>query len=132
VRRIAFVLVVAVGLVVPRGQAIAADLVVLTLPGGDTAGYVPPVVPADRSGTLTYVNLDIKRHNVVATEAGPDTQPWCAVFYPGKPCPVFWSELIGTGKTTPVLGLANVVTARPYEFVCTIHPGMKGTLIAVA
>jgi plastocyanin len=82
-------------------------------------------------GSLTLVNADLMKHNVVADGAyGSDDQPWCTNYEDGV-CPLFWSALIGTGATTQVLGLGEIEAGRTYEFYCTIHPSMKGTLVAL-
>lgn len=68
----------------------------------------------------------------------PDpTQPWTQTggendlpFPPGT-CPIFWSALIGVGRTTPVLGLEYLTSGTAYEFLCSIHRPMRGTLVAV-
>jgi polyvinyl alcohol dehydrogenase (cytochrome) len=108
----------------------AAGAVVLTAPGGQYTGYLPPVVTVPVAGELTYSNYDAAPHDVVArTAKGSDDQPWCAGYSPGA-CPLFWSKLIGLGTSTPVLGTENLVAGESYEFFCTVHTGMRGTLIA--
>ena len=44
---------------------------------------------------------------------------------------MFWSKLIGLGVTTRVLGLRALKPGTVYTFYCTLHPGMKGKLVAM-
>ena len=112
------------------GPALATGTVAAAGPEATIVGYATPVITAQPGGQLTFANFDLPSHDVVAYKAyGSDTQPWCGGFLPGK-CPLFWSELAGTGQTVGVEGLENLVVGRTYEFYCSIHPGMRGTLIA--
>jgi plastocyanin len=115
-------------------------------PGGSTVGYLTPVVVVQAGGSITFTNLDIASHSFVHDVAsdgfgGPHDAPWCTPPSRGKkhtkrhkhghkgPCPVFYSETIGFGQQTPVLGLENVEAGRTYSFFCTVHHNMKGKLI---
>jgi plastocyanin len=96
-------------------------------------GYLTPLVVISKGGSLTYTNLDIERHNVVQDVAadgvhGSSTRPWCGQFPRGK-CPIFYSELIGFQGSEAVKGLRYVTPGKVYSFLCTLHPGMKGTLV---
>lgn len=103
--------------------------VVVTGPGGFSAGYATPVVPVRKGGSLTYINGDVAPHDVVTDESyGPNDQPWCRN-YPLNRCPLVWSNLISLGTTTPVLGLENVEPGATYPFTCSLHPNMRGTLV---
>lgn len=107
--------------------------VVTTAPGAQFHGYAPPVVVTEQGGLITYVNLDIARHDFVHdTEtdgvSGPKKQPWCKS-YRKQPCPLFWTPQIGIGQQTEVLGLENVKAGEMYSFLCTLHVGMRGTLV---
>lgn len=122
----------------PGDGGLGTGSVIATVPR-DT--YAPPAVLVARDEPLTYVNLDANRHDVVArvyagagkreTHVRPDgSAPWCADFE--GDCPLFWSELIaGPGSSTPVLGLEDAEVGATYEFYCTIHPYMVGTLTVV-
>ena len=113
--------------------ATAAAAVAVTGPGGFVAGFVPPVVVVAPGEELTYANADIAPHNFIAYEAYLSKKqakkvPWCSGYDRGK-CPVFWSETITLGESTEVLGLENVESGSTYPFYCSLHPGMKGTLV---
>lgn len=129
--KIASIGVMALALAVP-GQAGA--VVAATGPGAQFGGYVTPVVVAQQGGSLTYANADpLAPHNVVADGVyGATTKSWCTTAQRrDNTCPLFWSATIGVGQT-PVLGLeATMGGGTMYPFFCTVHPGMKGTLVVV-
>ncbi len=106
---------------------------VTTGPGSQFYGYTAPVVVTEKGGSVTYVNLDVVRHDFVQDVAvdgvaGPSKKPWCKTYRKGK-CPVFWTPSIGLSQETDVLGLESVKPGKSYSFLCTLHPGMKGTLV---
>lgn len=103
---------------------------VVALPGAWTTNYANPIAVVAEGARLDHVNLDLMRHNVVASDASrPADRPWCA-FYAGA-CPLFWSATVGTGAVTPVVGLEDAEPLRPYEFYCTLHHNMVGQLIVL-
>ncbi|HEV7887131.1 MAG TPA: PQQ-binding-like beta-propeller repeat protein [Acidimicrobiales bacterium] len=102
--------------------------VIASGPGAFSAGYTTRAMVVQRGGSLTYANADIAQHDVVSREYGPATQAWCPRFPAGK-CPLIWSDLISVGTTTPVLGLENVKPGVQYNFYCTLHPNMQGTIV---
>ena len=111
----------------------AQAAVAVTGPGGFVAGFVPPVVVIAPGEEITYANADIAPHNFVAYEAYMTRKqakkaPWCSGYDKGK-CPLFWSDTITLGQQTQVLGTENVESGETYAFYCSIHPGMKGTLV---
>ncbi|HWH44251.1 MAG TPA: plastocyanin/azurin family copper-binding protein [Thermoleophilaceae bacterium] len=77
--------------------------------------YLTTAPSIDQGELLTFQNQDVARHDVTATQDGPD----------GKP--LFASELIGQGQEVEVVG-ARYLTSGSYGFFCTIHPFMTGTL----
>ncbi len=126
-------LTAAVVLVAAAASPAHAAAVVVTGPGGFVAGYAPPVVVIAPGEPITYANADIAPHNFVAYEAYMNKKqakkaPWCSGYDRGK-CPLFWSQTITAGQSTEVLGLENVRSGKQYTFYCSIHPGMKGTLV---
>lgn len=104
--------------------------------------YLPKVMVTSTAGGLEFLNLDLNRHDLVAeveTEDGevrPDhvrpssSAPWCASFE-DEPCPLFWTDLLGTGESAVVEGLADAVPGTTYHFFCTIHPYMQGELVVI-
>ncbi len=144
-RRVTLVLSLATAIVLagPPAHSIAPDAtpVAVTGPFAQFYGYATPVVVVEKGGELTYANIDIVKHDFVhdvETDGfgSKKKMPWCKKDAHGHhhghamACPVFWSELIGAGQTTEVLGLKNLKPGKIYTFFCTLHHGMKGKLIA--
>lgn len=130
--RRALVFTLALGLVAAFAVP-AYGAVVITGPGGFTAGFVPPVVVIAEGEGIDYTNADIAPHNFVAADAylpkkAAKKAKWCSAFDKGK-CPLFWSPQIGLGESTSVSGLARLKSGDQFGFICTLHPNMKGTLI---
>lgn len=101
-------------------------------PGGWVSTYASQAVAVEAGGALTFLNADVMYHNVVSVVPGPDTQPWCTLYLPTRPCPLLWSVTTGGfGETTPVLGLENLEPGTVYSFYCEPHPGMTGRLVAL-
>ena len=103
-------------------------------PGGFAAGFATPVVVVAPGEALTFANADVAPHNVTAVDAflskkDAKKSKWCTAFDKGK-CPLFWSPTITAGEQTSVEGLDKLVSGKQYTFICTLHPNMKGTLIA--
>lgn len=101
---------------------------VLAVPGSTFTTYATPVAAYQHGATMTFQNLDIFAHDVVAKSAFRSAdKPWCGNFPQGK-CPLFWSPLIGLAGETTVQGLEDAAPGT-YEFYCTIHASMRGTLV---
>ena len=64
---------------------------------------------------VTFTNADVAAHDVTANAKGPD----------GKP--VFASPLTGPGQSNAVAGTEYLTTGK-YDYICTIHNNMKGTI----
>lgn len=126
-------LLAAVAALVAASPSPAHAAVAVTGPGGFVAGFLPPVVVIAPGEGITYANADVAPHNFIAYDAFLNKKQakktkWCSGYDAGK-CPLFWSDTITAGKTTDVLGLQNVKSGDSYGFYCSLHPGMKGTLI---
>lgn len=126
-------LIALVSLLVLGAAAPAQAAVALTGPGGFLAGYLPPVVVTAPGEAITYANGDIAPHNFVALgsfipKKAAKKAEWCSAYDKGK-CPLFWSPTIGIGETTEVSGVERLKSGEQYEFYCSLHPNMKGTLI---
>ncbi|HET6403846.1 MAG TPA: hypothetical protein VFH78_04310 [Candidatus Thermoplasmatota archaeon] len=98
---------------------------------GMRGGYAPVVVVADVSGTLTFTNLDIAAHDIIAKQLGPTDNPWCSRYVGHHFCPLFASPLIGLGKEAVVEGTDQLQPGRTYDFFCSIHHWMTGTIVAI-
>lgn len=126
---------VATGLLVVLAAAPAGARVAVAGPGAFAAGYATPVVITPAGGPVTLVNADAAPHNFIAVDAFIPKKvakkvEWCPNYSKGK-CPLFWSETIGAGEQTDVLGLERVVSGKQYAFVCTLHAAMRGTLVVI-
>lgn len=107
-----------------------APLLYATAPGSRGNGWTQPVLVMREGDSVTFANLDTDVHDVVSLVHGPD-EPFCeGRFEPGE-CPLVFSERIGLGERTPVLGLENVRSGWQIPFTCTLHPNMRGTLVVL-
>lgn len=102
-------------------------------PGGFAAGFLTPVVVIEEGEGITFRNADVAQHDFVADGVFlppkvAKKQQWCSGFEKKK-CPLFWSPKAGLGESVEVLGLENVASGKQYPFFCSVHPGMKGTLV---
>ena len=121
---LALALLPSVGAVVPGTPIVAG-------PGAWVTDYATKVASVQIGGEITLANGDIMRHDVVASDAfGDGGRPWCSLFPVGR-CPIFWSPLTSLGETTTVQGTDQLAPATVYAFYCTLHPQMKGTLVAL-
>jgi plastocyanin len=102
-------------------------------PGGFAAGFATPVVVAAQGEAISFVNADVAPHNFVADgvylpKKEAKKARWCSAYTP-KNCPLFWSATVGAGETADVEGVERLEAGQQYPFFCTVHPGMKGTLV---
>ncbi|HET6816455.1 MAG TPA: PQQ-binding-like beta-propeller repeat protein [Mycobacteriales bacterium] len=117
----------------PTSAAPNAESTVVSLPQAQSYGYATPLMVVQRGGKLQYANFDVVRHNVVQDVAADHKAltsgkaKWCRQFRKHQ-CPLFYSPLIGLSQTEEVLGVSSLKPGT-YSFLCTLHPGMKGTLI---
>ena len=87
---------------------------VIAGPLAQTAGFATPSVTLAEGATLTFTNLDIEAHNVASVALGPDGQR------------LFASSNIPTGSA--VVEGSDKLKPGTYEFLCTAHPSMTGSL----
>lgn len=111
----------------------ASAAVAVAGPGGFAAGYVTPVVVTAPGEAITFANFDAAPHNFVASDAflskkAAKKAKWCSGYLKGK-CPLFWSSTITAGETTEVEGVDFLESGAQYEFFCSLHPNMAGTLV---
>ena len=113
-----------------------AGLQIVSGPQASYYGYLPPAIVAPEGATIEYTNIDLVRHDIVQDTradgvSGPKNQPWCRFYADGEgKCPVFWTPMLGAGQSAKVKGLENLEPGRTYSYYCTLHPGMRGTLVA--
>jgi polyvinyl alcohol dehydrogenase (cytochrome) len=98
------------------GQAAAGGAIV-AVPGSTYSTYATPVMVTQPGGPLNFMNMDLPQHDVIADDKGPDGRP------------LFQSKLSGIGEIAPIEGLDRVKSGQTYGFFCSLHPGMRGSLI---
>lgn len=126
----------------PSAQAVPkAEQQALAGPGGFSYGYLTPEITISKGDSITLSNFDIFEHDFVhdvetdGFGGKKKKAPWCKEDHKGDHsdhgghgCPVFWSELAGTGATVEVKGLNRTKPGKTYTFFCSLHHNMKGTL----
>ena len=100
----------------PGGGGLPTGGQVVSGPGAANYGYVTAATVMTKGSSLSYTNIDVSRHDVVADTNGADGQP------------LFRSELAALNETVPVAG-ADKLDSGQYPFHCSLHPGLHGTLI---
>lgn len=120
-------------------MASAAEQRAVAGPGAFSSGYLTPTITITKGDSIVFTNLDAFQHDLVhdvATDGfgGKRNVPWCKDEHDedhdhAGACPVFWSELVGAGRDTQVLGLSRVKPGKTYSFFCTKHHNMTGKLI---
>ena len=104
------VVALAVGLVCP-----AAAWADKHIEAGPPNRFTTTEITMDQGERLVFHNGDTVTHDVTATQQGPD----------GKP--LFATPPVDGGKEAFVEG-SQYLTAGHYDFICSIHPNMKGML----
>jgi plastocyanin len=92
--------------------------VIVAGPGAATpgVGYPVPVAVTQAGTEVTFVNLDpLAQHDVVSVAKKSNGQP------------KFKSALVNAGETSAVVGTATL-TVGDYDYFCSLHPTMTGTL----
>ena len=77
--------------------------------------YHPDEITLVQGEVLEFTNLDTAPHDVVALRNGADGQP------------AFATPVIRAGTTVGIEGLDKIAPGV-YDFTCTLHPQMLGTL----
>jgi polyvinyl alcohol dehydrogenase (cytochrome) len=95
----------------PQGPSVVAG------PGAASTGYATPAIVAFAGGKLSFTNLDVVQHDVTSDDRGPDGRP------------LFHSKLVGLGEAASVDGVDKLQSGKSYGFFCSVHPGMRGTLV---
>lgn len=101
-----------------ESQAMAATGQVVAGPGGAFTTYGTPLAVLPEGEQAGFTNLDIASHDVrsVARDDNGDY--------------LFESALVGLGSNVPVEGTEDVAPGT-YDFYCSLHPNMTGTLVVV-
>lgn len=122
----------AIALAVPAVTAspAALDTHAITYQGEGSGEYLVTQLVVDNAGSLTLTNADLRSHDLVAVDDGPDDKAWC-VRYANRGCPLFASPLVGLGGQAQVQGIEGLESLGSYEFYCSIHPWMTGTITVI-
>lgn len=97
------------------GPAQAKDAVMPAQISSVAYEFAPMDITIVQGQELTYTNIDIAPHNVMAK----------GTFRDGRP--LFGSDTITAGKWVPVKGVSTLASGV-YDFTCTLHPRMLGSL----
>ena len=100
------------GAVAAASIAWASDQTITATPPNQFANTS---VTIDQGDKVTFTNNDTVIHDVTSRGKGSD----------GKA--LFASETTSTGQSNPVKGV-EYLTTGDYDFICSIHPNMTGTL----
>lgn len=100
-----------------EGGSVPAGGAIVAVPGSTYTTYATPVMVTQVGGPLNFMNFDLPQHDVIADDKGPDGRP------------LFQSKLSGLGEVAPIEGLDRVKSGQTYGFFCSLHPGMRGSLI---
>jgi plastocyanin len=103
-------IVLATTLVAALAVPVAAQADERVIAGPLSSGFLNPNVSIDQGEKLTFLNPDVAPHDVTSVETG-----------------LFSSETVTAGTETPVNG-ADSLSAGTYDFICSVHPHMTGTL----
>jgi plastocyanin len=98
----------------PAGAGAAGTRVVAG-PGGASAGYLTRVTAVKKGTRAFFRNLDIVAHDVIAVQRN------------GSGAPLFRSALVGLNKEAEIFGV-SALPVGAYQFFCSLHTNMKGTL----
>jgi plastocyanin len=76
---------------------------------------------------VTLTNADVTSHDIVSKASRPVRVRYGKRYYTVR-VPLFRSELAPSGAQKDVKGVASLKPGS-YEFFCSLHTAMKGTLI---
>lgn len=91
-------------------------------PQGSATNYLTTRVVSTTGTTVSFLNLDTTTHDV--TSRATKT---IVVKKKKKAVPLFHAPITAAGAATPVTG-TEALKPGAYDFFCTLHPGMTGTL----
>jgi plastocyanin len=101
------------------GLASGAAYADQTIYAGPPNQFVGGDITMAQGERVTFTNVDTTTHDVTSKASGPD----------GKP--LFASAKIGPGQSAPVAG-TDYLTTGSYDYICSIHPFMTGTITVTA
>ncbi len=96
---------------VPAGVALADQ----TIYAGPPNQFIGGDITINQGEKVSFTDLDTVEHNVTAEQKGADAKP------------LFASASTSTGSSQPVAG-TEYLTTGTYQYFCSIHPWMTGTI----
>jgi plastocyanin len=114
----------AAGLAAPTSAAPLPEGVsqVASGPQGSATNYLTPQVLTTAGSVVSFTNLDQTTHDVTSR----DTRT-VVVNKRKKQVPLFSTPITAGGQTTTIPGTESLKPGE-YDFYCSLHPGMTGTL----
>jgi plastocyanin len=107
--------IVGVATALTMGASAGVALADQTIYAGPPNQFIGGDIAINQGDKVSFTNLDTAGHNVTAKQKEPG----------GKP--LFASASASTGTSQPVVGTEYLRTG-PYEYYCSIHPWMTGTI----
>jgi plastocyanin len=106
---------IAVAVALVLGASAGVALADQTIYAGPPNQFIGGDITINQGDKVTFTNLDTVGHNVTAQQKGHD----------GKP--LFASASAPTASSQPVVGTEYLKTGT-YQYFCSIHPWMTGTI----
>lgn len=91
-------------------------------PQGSATNYVTPSVLATAGSTVSFANLDTTTHDVTSRATRT-----IVVKKKKRVVPLFAAPITAGGGVSKIAGTGGLKAGR-YDFYCSLHPGMTGTL----
>ena len=124
----------AAGLLVSTVGATAAPLPTPALavagPEAAVVGFLSPEVIAVQGQAVQFLNADTVGHTITSVASRPVRIKYGKKYYTMR-VPLFDSGSVGSFALGVVKG-ANTLKPGSYPFYCSVHTGMKGTLVVEA
>jgi plastocyanin len=121
----------ATGLLVSTVGATAAPVpvpsVAIAPPQAAVVGFAVPDVVALQGQALSFVNADVVAHTLTSVATKPQRIRYGKAYYTIR-VPLFDSGSVGALGSGNVKGVVGLKPGS-YAFYCTMHTGMKGTLV---
>jgi plastocyanin len=131
-RRTAVVLAGGALLVAATGAQAAPPVpsVAIAGPQAPTVGFTTQTVLTVTGQALTFANADTTGHDITSKLTKPKKLKFGKKYYTIQ-VPLFRSESVPAGSTGPVVGVENLKPGT-YQFFCSLHTSMTGSLIVQA
>ena len=131
-RRPALVLAAGALLLASPGAQAAPPVPSLAVAGPQApiVGFATPTVISLQGQALTFANGDTTGHDITSKLTKPVKVKFGKKYYVTQ-VPIFRSENVAAGGTGPVVGVEGLKPGT-YQFFCSLHTSMTGTLMVQA